>query len=430
MKVNGSKVLLYTYYLLILVGITVPSDGSHGLLSPKSLVFLGTLFAFSSYLLFNQRIKEENLSLFIFLGYALPVLGLFLVIGMGYPASAIDQFKLFIITLFVPLVSLYLITENVLKATSFFKFIIYFSFLFSILKVSLTILNVFHIIDLFSLMEKVGIRFMSMGIYGGIGRVQTSVDIVTPFILFVALMNRSLGLNLSRVFFLFFIPFTWLALLLSFSRYLLMAALFAHFCYWMTLNHKKLIFSLFRFSCLVALFIMMIGPEKVYQVVERRFFSEHSEKSDDIRKIQISNLIEGFFTAPVLGKGMGGFTEEGVRDQTLKHSYEVQWVAFLMQFGLLGLIAISIPLLAIAYLFLKPPLTRVKFSFLIMFLVWLLSGFTNPFLISLTSGVIYAIFCIAGYQLIALQSYSWNPPSPYQRPLSKLIVHKTNTLKI
>ena len=133
MKVNGSKVLLFTYYLLILVGITVPSDGSHGLLSPKSLVFLGTLFAFSSYLLFNQRIKEENLSLFIFLGYALPVLGLFLVIGMGYPASAIDQFKLFIITLFVPLVSLYLITENVLKATSFFKFIIYFSFLFSIL---------------------------------------------------------------------------------------------------------------------------------------------------------------------------------------------------------------------------------------------------------------------------------------------------------
>jgi len=93
---------------------------------------------------------------------------------------------------------------------------------------------------------------------------------------------------------------------------------------------------------------------------------------------------------------MGGYAESYVRDTKVRHSYEVQWVAFLMQFGLIGMLFLLLPLCFVCWKFCKPPFTIAKLSFFFLFILWLLSGFTNPFLISLTSGIIYSIFILAG----------------------------------
>ncbi|MFN4174347.1 MAG: hypothetical protein ACK4HV_04505, partial [Parachlamydiaceae bacterium] len=181
--------------------------------------------------------------------------------------------------------------------------------------------------------------------------------------------------------------------------------------YWLTLDHKKLAWALFRISWLVLALTFMIGPFKIAQVLEKRFNSEHSERSDIARKVQIESLTDAFFMNPILGKGMGGFAEDSIRDSTFKHSYEVQWAAFLMQFGIVGLAFLFAPIFYIFYLLF--PLDRLRASLFIMFILWLLSGFTNPFLISLTSGIIYSIFVVAGYTIKHIEFYHAKRVSGY-----------------
>ena len=411
MRIDGSYFLLAAYFILIVSGIIIPSDGSHGILSPKSLTFLFAAFALFIHLIFNPILTSPIQKLISFSAYLILLLGILFAWGLAYPTQAIDQFKLFIITVFVPLVSLYLLFRGLIDAKTLFKFVIFTSFLFSCVKLCLVALHIAHVIDLFKLMEKAGIRFMSMGIYGSLARVQTSVDILTPFALYFALMHKSFDFKLSKKFLAFFIPITWLALVLSFSRYLFLLGIMAHICYWITLDHKRLSWILFRISWLVVAITLLIGPVKVLEVLEKRFNSEHSERSDEARKIQIQSLTEAFFISPVFGKGMGGFAEDTIRDSSFKHSYEVQWVAFLMQFGIIGLGFLLTPLFYIFYLLF--PVDRLRTSLLIMFILWLLSGFTNPFLISLTSGIIYSIFVVAGYTIKHIEFYHAKRVSGY-----------------
>lgn len=411
MRIDGSYFLLTAYFILIASGIVIPSDGSHGILSPKSLTFLLAVVALFTHILFNPILNEPVRKLISFSSYLVLLLGILLAFGLAYPSQAIDQFKLFIITIFVPLVSLYLVFRGLIEAKTLMKFVIYVSFIFSFLKLSLVALHMAHVIDLFKLMEKAGIRFMSMGIYGSLARVQTSVDILTPFALYFALMHKRFDFTLSKTFMAFFIPITWFALVLSFSRYLFLLGMMAHVCYWLTLNHKKLTWTLFRISWLIVLLTFLIGPVKVAQVLEKRFNSEHSERSDIARKIQIESLSDAFFVNPILGKGMGGFAEDSIRDSSFKHSYEVQWAAFLMQFGIAGLALLLTPIFYIFYLLF--PLDRLRTSLFIMFILWLLSGFTNPFLISLTSGIIYSIFVVAGYTIKHIEFYHAKRVSGY-----------------
>jgi hypothetical protein len=155
-------------------------------------------------------------------------------------------------------------------------------------------------------------------------------------------------------------------------------------------------------GAIVCLLVLAAGPSRVYKVIELRFFSEQSSKSDETRNSQVKSLIKEFEEVPFLGKGLGGHTEEGIRDNKLKHSYEVQWVAFLMQFGIIGISLIISALLLILWPMASPPFTVEKGSLLCMFLLWVLAGFTNPFLISLTSGLIYAIFLTAAHYNISL----------------------------
>lgn len=138
-----------------------------------------------------------------------------------------------------------------------------------------------------------------------------------------------------------------------------------------------------------------IGPEKIHTIIARRVFSMDNFKSDELRIMQVNALLSEYENALFVGKGLGGYAHENIRDRTLLHSYEVQWVAFLMQFGFIGVLILLVPLFVIVFRLIKGKISRIKWSFCGLFLLWLLSGFTNPFLISLTSGIIYALFLVS-----------------------------------
>lgn len=396
----SKKILLFTYLLMLCTGLVLPSDGNHGFFAPKSLAFFGAAFSFLFYLIGHRSYLRSQLKATAIIFFSIAFLFFWYVVGIEQdplrPSGQLDQFKVFLITLFVPFVTYYIVKQKLITSQRIIRVVIYANFFYCSSKILLMLLHVLGVINIWVVMQKTGLRYMSMEIFGSVGRIQTSVDIVTPFIVYFVLQSERLGIVFSKKFKCAFFVVSLLSNFLSFSRFLLFVYLISIFFYWMTIKLTHMIkIAIVAFMALLV-GIVIVTPEKAMQVVEKRLFSKDNYYSDLTRHDQISALMEGCREDPFLGKGLGGYNPNCIRDHLLPHAYEVQWVAFLMQFGVIGLILLLVPIGIVSFRLIEPPLTMTKITFFLLFGLWLLSGFTNPFLISLTSGIVYAIFILAG----------------------------------
>lgn len=390
---------VWPYFAMLVIGLMMPSDGNHGILTPKSLSFLSCFGMLLFYTLFRYRITRYQLGLISFALASISFLLIWMFIGHWQKSEwldgAFDQFKIFAITIATVMMTLNLVHEGLATREKILKIIIYANFIYSLLKVMIVVLHFAGIINMWRWLDFIGIRYMSMAmLQGNLSRLQTSVDIITPFLLFFVLQGKHLNLGFSRRFTYFYLIVTIPAIFLSFSRFLYGVAVVSALLYWLTLNFTGFLRVLILTIILTMFGIAWVGLDKVQILIQERFFSYDNKMSDQVRIDQINALMEAFDTVPVLGKGLGGYVETLVRDGMIQYSYEVQWVAFLMQFGLLGFMVLLIPVLLISYKLFLPPFSKVKLGFLGLFGIWLLSGFTNPFLISLTSGIVYSIFLL------------------------------------
>lgn len=390
--------LAWPYLLLLVVALILPSDGDHGLLSPKSLAFILAVGFAAITLVTKRYLASSQIKLFAFFLFSLAFLLFWILISSSHRqvdwAGQSDQAKLFLITLTVPLLALFFLKEKLLSVSAIFRTIFFANFFYCLAKLLLVVASSLGFISIWDAMNLMGIRFMQMGIYGGLERVQTSVDIVTPFIVFFVLQAERLKIKLPRGFITAYLIVTCLANFLSFSRFLL----FVYFCsiilFVCSLPLQRFIKSVFILFFVLSLSISYIGLEPITSVIEKRIYSSDNYLSDEVRRNQIELLWREHEKNPWMGKGLGGYVPNFVRDYQLPHSYEVQWAAFLMQFGVIGIFLLTVPLFLISCTFF--PLTHLSFSFLLLFFLWILSGFTNPFLISLTSGVVYTLFYLGG----------------------------------
>ena len=401
---------LIPYFGMIVAGLMLPSDGNHGLLSPKSLTFMGSFMLVCLYFFMkgNPRLSQLKLLGFTFAFASFLLVWFFL----GFTqdphefSGTKDQFKLFVITLSFAIITLYLISEEFLIPQKVIHAVVYANTAFSTLKLTLVVLHLAKVVDMWRVLEKVGIRFMSMEVAGGFARFQTSVDIITPFLIFFVLQSDRLNLGFSKKFKWYFCFISIVSTVFSFSRFLMGVAFMSFFLYWMTLKLSRLGKALVLSGIMAFIAAYIIGFDVIAKVIERRFFSSDNDYSDLVRLQQIEALMEEFYLSPYIGNGIGGHAKNLIRDGAFVHSYEVQWVAFLMQFGLIGLSFLIIPLGVISSKLVIAKFSRVRWAFFGMFLIWLFAGFTNPFMISLQSGIIYTIFLLAA---IILKEQSLRP---------------------
>lgn len=391
---------VWPYFAMLVIGLMMPSDGNHGIMTPKSLSFLSCFVLMMYYSVLRYRITKYQLYLICFALMSLSFLLIWMFIGHWqkdeWLESAFDQFKIFAITIATVMMTLNLVSEGLTTREKILKIIIYANFIYSIIKVLVVVLHFTGILNMFKVLDLLGIRYMSMAmLQGNLSRLQTSVDIITPFLLLFVLQGRQLNLGFSRRFIYCYVLVSLPAIFLSFSRFLYGVATVSMILYWCTLNFTGLLRVIFLTVILGCCGIAWVGIEKVEILIYERFFSYDNKMSDQVRVDQINALMNELEITPILGKGLGGYVEGLVRDGAIQYSYEVQWVAFLMQFGILGFTVLLIPVLLIGYKLFLPPFSRVKLGFLGLFIVWILSGFTNPFLISLTSGIVYSIFILA-----------------------------------
>ena len=410
----GAFIFVFDIRVMLILGLTLPSDGNHGMFAPKSLAFLATAGTFTLYLIAHRHYLREQAKAGLLILFSFAFLIFWYAVGIDQdplrPSGQYDQFKVFLITLFVPFVSYYMVKQKLITVQSILKTIIYANCVYCTAKVMLMGMHVLHIINLWSILGRFGLRFMSMEIMGNLGRIQTSVDIVTPYLIFFVLQDEAFGLRFSRKFKLFYFIFSIISNFLSFSRLRMFGYFASLFFYWLTLRLPSVVRMLVASLIVMGIGVVIVTPERVFRVIEKRLLSSDNYYSDRTRHDQIQALLESCEETPLFGKGLGGYTSSCIRDHLLPHAYEVQWVAFLMQFGIFGVFLLLIPIAIIALKLIEAPLTRVKLTSFLLFGLWLLSGFTNPFMISLTSGIVYTIFLLAGEHLSGKSEPA--PPKP------------------
>lgn len=397
------KLFVLPYILLVIVGLTIPSDGSHGFLSIKSLSFVTSVLSVMMFVTIEKKLTMRQWKILCFMMLSLLFLLLWLFIGILYGEtpehSSWEQFKIIWLTITVVAISIYFVHEQLISFSALLKTVLLTNFTYSIVKVTLVLLHIFGYVNLWSIVDALGVRFMSMDILGTLPRFQTSIDIVTPFLLLFFLQSKNFDITWSKTFRVIYLTVTLFAIFLSFSRFLTLIAFLSLFLHAFTLKASSII----RLTPLVFIacfsLVAWLGIDNIYLIIERRFLSADNFNSDFGRHAQIAGLMQEYANYPILGKGLGSYAPQIIRDPQLLYSYEVQWVAALMQFGIIGLTLLLIPLFIIGIKILSKPITKTKIAFFILFLSWLASGFTNPFLLSLTSGIVYSLFYLTGEEL-------------------------------
>jgi len=229
----------------------------------------------------------------------------------------------------------------------------------------------------------VGFETVSDFIGLGLQRLQFPSDIVILFLLpcYVGGKNR-----IKDAVFLVSIT---IVVLLSFSRFLFGGYLLCLVVRYVWIRRMDMIS---RFSVVVILVLCTIFSASLAV----RFSGEGTTASDNTRAEQIRHLDSAISSYPILGTGIGSSASGYTRSETMPFSYEVEWYALTMQFGFLGIAWFCINLIAVLFVSLKAGKQVLPFA--IVFVVWIASGFTNPYVTSLGSAFGFSILMLRTLQ--------------------------------
>jgi hypothetical protein len=204
----------------------------------------------------------------------------------------------------------------------------------------------------------------------GLQRLQFPADTALIFLAAIYVGGR------SRIVDILFLLATSVSLFLSFSRYLLAAYLFCLFLRYLRLRKVDVISggAVMVVGITIAVFSVSLAA---------RFASNATEASDAARTEQLKYLNSSIAIHPLLGSGMGAHVNGFMRSPTLRFSYEMEWYAMAMQFGVLGLAWFLANLAALLW----SPARRSAHPaiFALIVLIWIASGFTNPMIVSVGS---------------------------------------------
>jgi len=134
-----------------------------------------------------------------------------------------------------------------------------------------------------------------------------------------------------------------------------------------------------------------------------RFSEVQVKYSDGARIQQLYYLLKGFWKSPIIGNGLGAFVKGHLRSTINPHSYELEYLSFLYQLGLIGFFLI---IGGLVFVFYKMSIYRVynrtvKSVLILNFLIWLIKPIFNPGFLSSSSGMV-----IVSIILLALQNYN------------------------
>jgi O-Antigen ligase len=383
--------VLFVAYIVAL--IVLPTGNVFGV-NVKILLFLALISPALEYCL---RREPGSLAWLI----AIPaVFSLWVLLGVLNSFSlsmALTQYKDLITTIAGSwLIALY-IADNGERAIGFLRLVVYCVVATSTAKLAIMYYSFTHGVSVVEIMQGISKTFgvelvtQDLGDFGG--RIELISDGLIPLCLFAIVALRT-ELGLRRTTMLLLLAVFIFSAALSFSRYLWVFSAGA-LCMGLVSARKEPIHLVLLSVLAVAIASFY---ELLYNMIAMRFTDSSTDSSDFARIEQKSALTTFFQDAPVFGHGLGSFTTEVIRSQTLPYSYENQLLALAGQLGIVGLLLLSVLLLAYYHKLVATPHQSLvyKGSIVALLVGWILGGLLNPGLISSTAAVSYGFLWALG----------------------------------
>jgi hypothetical protein len=219
----------------------------------------------------------------------------------------------------------------------------------------------------------------------GIIRFMAPTDFLAPFILYYCLVYMKGRLRI------FLVALMATSIFVTFSRFIWLEGVFAVGVYLLTLSPGRILGVLMA-AMIVMPIIAIWAPSS--PIITRRFSSD-AAFSDTIRVRQYDALTRDMDEHFLIGHGPASFSFSVIRDTGSPYSYEMQWVAFMYQLGVVGLVfLLGLAIFNIAPLLETPSLAAIPA--LLLYSFFLLSGFANPSLTGRSAGISFAfVLCLS-----------------------------------
>jgi hypothetical protein len=295
----------------------------------------------------------------------------------------------------VAFLSIFAIRRGLVKAETLITVIIYGMFAVSAVKVALVVASFPSNIDLVQTAHSVfGEETRVEPLLLGLFRLDFPADSVGAFALFALLAPSVSGVRFSRMSKLF------ISIIVVLGSGFLGYARATWFVYVACIFVAMIVERSWKAMAVTILAALVLGVcyYDVFSAVSEDRFVAQAESSDIGRIEQARALMAEIEVRPMLGKGMGAHLDTDTRNLRQRYSYEVLWLGFLMQFGIMGEIGVLILVTASArdLVMAKHP---AKLWVLLVFALWLLENCFNPHLTSSFAGATFGLFMAMFYRM-------------------------------
>lgn len=217
-------------------------------------------------------------------------------------------------------------------------------------------------------------------------RIQSASDIIVfllvPFFLLMPQVRSKVKAGLLVLYSIFS--------LIVFSRlYLLLYCgfLLIFFVYY----RKKISWKMWVLSGGVVIVSAFFWLENFVSMIAFRFFSSFAAESDSVRLVQAEQLLEGIRQHLWFGNGMGSYIEHYIRNTKIPFAYELEYLSFIYQLGIIGFVCIVAGIICIYIKHFLPilkgkQLMIMKFITVLCFFWLWFRPFFNPSFLGLQNG--------------------------------------------
>jgi hypothetical protein len=387
------------FQILLFLVVSLPTGSVMGV-NVKIVAFAIFLVMFLPYLLIARESLSSGDVLFLVAVTAFFSVWSLIGIVSGQVDGTQVLYKLrdMVSTVVVAWLSIFVVRRGIVTAERVAAVVIYGALTVSAIKLGLLGASLYFGFDPVETTQSIfsGAPIISGLMPFGLVRMEFAPDILGSFALFALLTPQISGVRFRKLATAAITVFMLASALIAFSRYIWLAYIVAVFAAMVVQRNWKLLIVTF----VAVLVIGGIFSDFFSAAFESRFSSVAAENSDRSRVEQFRALIEEFESRPLFGKGMGAHVAGLLRDDYDEHQYvyELEWLAFLMQFGIVGMIGILLLIgLSCSDLILS---NHPAAPFLwVVFLVWLCSAFTNPYLTSSYAGGAFGLFMAMFYRL-------------------------------
>lgn len=395
--------------------------------TPSLLVYIWSMFIYSSILLPSGSVFEFNIkiiiSLFLVVGVMvfclknqlitrkeillITIFNLFILffswisILNGYAISAVFSQLVAIFSIVLPMwIGKKLITTGELAINFARKTIIAVAIVHGLIKIIsfLCIVLGFITLEEYVTFQKIvfGVTPISLEL-DGFTRLNVPSDFIFPIAIAVCISYESEKFKkiISVSVFL-------AAVIISYSRYLwlytFICILSSFFMSFSSGKNIRIWWLILIILLLSVFFMIMVQYEDNFIVnfIVERYKGDNAESSDYTRTIMYDWLYNNIMDSLLIGYGLGSYVHQFIRFDDTPWNYELQWLSIILNFGILGLLYILSQFFiyyidGFSYLFKQKKFSKI-YMWSVTLLMWFAVGFINCFLITSSAGVVFFSF--------------------------------------